>query len=464
LDDYTPGKLFPAYARSNISINKSAYKGSDGHYYPGIGLAQWTGPRGYNLFKFAQDNGLDWRNLETQLAFFDKEIAQRGSKNLFNTATSAANGAHIVLDNYEMYKGYGASAPTALQKRQSAANQIYNKFAGGATGYGLMDNLFGGLLGGYKDAIYNKLGITSENNVPYGETGTTGGYNFNTGSVDSGYIPNVEVSKDQNGLVSKMRSILGKLRYSLEWNEQNPDKGVASCASTVGWAYDKVLGVKNMSASSTTQAKDDRFATIWVNNGGNKLDFSKLQPGDVVYQNWDRTSNNGTMKHTEMYAGNEQTLSHGGNPAMGPAFKQMNDYRQKHTMMVRRYKGFMENPTGYGNASFGINTVGQYSHDPDLRTAGFGPGSDMTTVISNRGVETRLDTIIGLMRTIVSSASKTPPATTNMTVNYGPGGDTQVVKPTVIVNQKETRNLGERDASNEYLRTQYRRIASAEHA
>jgi len=464
LDDYTTGKLFPAYARSNISINKSAYKGSDGHYYPGIGLAQWTGPRGYNLFKFAQDNGLDWRNLETQLAFFDKEIAQRGSKNLFNTATSAANGAHIVLDNYEMYKGYGASAPTALQKRQSAANQIYNKFAGGATGYGLMDNLFGGLLGGYKDAIYNKLGITSENNVPYGETGTTGGYNFNTGSVDSGYIPNVEVSKDQNGLVSKMRSILGKLRYSLEWNEQNPDKGVASCASTVGWAYDKVLGVKNMSASSTTQAKDDRFATIWVNNGGNKLDFSKLQPGDVVYQNWDRTSNNGTMKHTEMYAGNEQTLSHGGNPAMGPAFKQMNDYRQKHTMMVRRYKGFMENPTGYGNASFGINTVGQYSHDPDLRTAGFGPGSDMTTVISNRGVETRLDTIIGLMRTIVSSASKTPPATTNMTVNYGPGGDTQVVKPTVIVNQKETRNLGERDASNEYLRTQYRRIASAEHA
>lgn len=467
LDEYTTGKLFPAYARSNISINKSAYKGKDGHYYPGIGLAQWTGPRGYNLFKFAQDNGLDWRNLETQLAFFDQEIAQRGSKNLFNTATSAENGAHIVLDNYEMYQGYGAKAPDALQKRQSAASQIYAKYAGGssATGYGLMDNLFGGFFSGIKDSIYNQLGITSADGATTADSTGSSAYSGANGTVDSNYIPNVEVSKDQNGLVNKMQSILGKLRYSLQWDEQNPDKGVASCASTVGWAYDKVLGVKGMSAGSTEQAKDDRFATIWVNNGGNKLDFSKLQPGDVVYQNWDRTSNNGTMKHTEMYAGDGQTLSHGGNPAMGPAFKTMNDYRQKHTMMVRRYKGFMEEgSTGYGNGSFGLNTVGQYSHDPDLRTAGYGPGSDVTAVVSNRGVETRLDTIIGLMRTIVASSSKTPPATTNMTVNYGAGDQQQVVKPTVVVNQREVRNIGERDAANEYLRTQYRRIASAEHA
>ena len=128
LNNYTTSFLFPAYERSNISINKNGYKGTDGNYYPGIGLAQWTGSRGYNLFKFSRDNGIDWRNLDTQLAFFNQEIQQRGVKDIFNSATSAADGAHKVLDYYEMYKGYGAKAPSALKKRQDAANSIYSQY------------------------------------------------------------------------------------------------------------------------------------------------------------------------------------------------------------------------------------------------------------------------------------------------------------------------------------------------
>lgn len=459
LDTYTTNKLFPAYARSNISINKNGYKGTDGHYYPGIGLAQWTGPRGYNLFKYAQEHNLDWRELSTQLAFFNNEITQRGIKSTFNKASSPENGAHIVLDNYEMYKGYGAKAPSALQKRQNAAKQIYARFGGrtNAAGYGIFDTI-GNAFSGAISGIYSALGLRQDNADTTGDNTN----NFSNG-VDYNYTSSGNVSQDQYALVDRMKSVMGKLRYSLKGGEQNPDNGVASCASTVGWAYRKTLGLNNMSASSTDQSKDSRFATIWVNNGGNKLDFSQLQPGDIVYQNWKRTSNNGSMAHTEMYAGDGKTLSHGGNPELGPTFKEMNDYRQKHTMMVRRYKGFMnDTAAGTGFGGMDLNHVGQYSHDPSMKTYGYGPGTDVTTVTSNRGVETRLDTIIGLMRTIAGSANKQKPATTSVNVNYGEGD--KVVKPTVIVKQTENRRLGEKDASNEYLRTQHRKLASAIHA
>lgn len=130
LNEYTTNFLFPAYQRSNISISKSGYKGNDGNYYPGIGLAQWTGPRGYNLFKYAVDNNKDWRDLDTQLAFFNSEIASRGLKDTLNSATSASDAARKMLDGYEMYSGYSSKAPSAYEKRAGYANGIYENYAG----------------------------------------------------------------------------------------------------------------------------------------------------------------------------------------------------------------------------------------------------------------------------------------------------------------------------------------------
>lgn len=144
-----------------------------------------------------------------------------------------------------------------------------------------------------------------------------------------------QAEEAQQALVSQMQWLHDNpIPYSLG-SVQDPDKGEASCASTVGWAYRKALGVDGMSASSTTQSTDDRFTTIWTNQG-EPLDTSLLKPGDILYQNWDQTRNNGAMKHTEMYAGQDQDLSHGG-PGRGPVYKDLNDYRKNHTMMVRRY-------------------------------------------------------------------------------------------------------------------------------
>ena len=130
LNDYTTNTLFPAYTRSGISINEDGYKGTDGNYYPGIGLAQWTGPRGYQLFNYAQTNNKDWKKLETQLEFFNSELTD-SFKNKLNSATTPQEAAHTVLDGYEMYEGFGESNPTYLTRRQNSASNIYNQFVGG---------------------------------------------------------------------------------------------------------------------------------------------------------------------------------------------------------------------------------------------------------------------------------------------------------------------------------------------
>lgn len=209
--------------------------------------------------------------------------------------------------------------------------------------------------------------------------------------------PGSNTASAQNALVRALSNIQGKLAYSLDWDKQDPDKGVASCASTVGWAYKKVLGgdftSNPMSASSTTQAQDSRFKTIWVNDGSTPLDMSKLQPGDVLYMNWDRNSNNDKMQHTEMYSGNNQNLSHGGNPHYGPVYKDFNAYRKKHLMKVRRYIPFIDNKTvTYDDSDF---TVGAFTGTSEDTTAT--GGNLMLDKVSSLlgGIANKYDNFIG---------------------------------------------------------------------
>lgn len=155
----------------------------------------------------------------------------------------------------------------------------------------------------------------------------------------------VSVDQAQQALVNRMKSIAGDITYD-QGATQDPDKGVASCASTVAWAYNKVLGFKPGGAgfaSSSAQSRDSKFKTVYQNNGSNLVDTSTLEPGDIVYINWNRTKYDGSltypMGHTEMYVGDGMDYSHGG-PNKGPVAKTLNDYRKKHIMQVRRYIPF----------------------------------------------------------------------------------------------------------------------------
>ena len=326
-------------------------------------------------------------------------------------------------------------------------------FGYGPLGFGLVDDLFGGTI----NNITNAIGALFGTNAATVDGGSS--------IIDTLGAPTGNASVDQQKVVNMMKSKYGQLFYSLDWDKQDPDKGSASCASTVGWAYKKALGINGMSASSTDQAKDTHFTTIWTNNGSNSLPVESLQPGDILYQNWDRTSNNGVMKHTEMYAGNNQDLSHGGNPVYGPVLKDLNNYRRQHTMMVRRYNGFIN---GASNVGSGIG----YGSGPACRdigygspAMGYGPSDRSTPGISMRGTETRLDAIISLLRQLASQpvGKATTAATTNNTYY---GGDTSGSGNVTIINAgngQTQQRIGKNDVRNERLRIKHNQIAAAKH-
>lgn len=269
-------------------------------------------------------------------------------------------------------------------------------------------------------------------------------YDFGKGlsdevSGDSGYVKPKDAAtqaankRAQQSLVNKMYSIHDTLKYSLG-DVQDPDKGVASCASTVAWAYDKVLGFKPGGAnyaSSSYQSQDDRFTTIYVKKTPNqKLDLSILQPGDIVYQNnidkggcnfanmsFDQVvkkrGRDAALGHTEMAVGDgKRSISHGGagddekgvHHDLGPYYKPLNsDFRRQRTFLVRRYTPFLNGtevtyndvPDGYVDDGSSSGSYGSTSDDGSTSGNGlfgkisgifqkfFTPLSDIFTGVSN---------------------------------------------------------------------------------
>lgn len=190
--------------------------------------------------------------------------------------------------------------------------------------------------GGFKSVnAKNLIGNTSTTVYSSGK-----GWGRGTDTASSG---GVSTAQAQQALANKMISLSQHpIAYSLQ-GPQDPDQGSASCASTVAWAYRKVLGVKGMSASSAKQSTDSRFTDV-VRLGqpgaapGKDFDISVLQPGDIVYMH------NPTSNHTEMYIGNGKTMSHGG-PGAGPNVRTLDANRRKRVFAVRRYNDFVNNKT-----------------------------------------------------------------------------------------------------------------------
>ena len=126
LDNYVTTKLFPYYDSSGLSINKPGYRGTDGHYYPGLGLAQWTGPRTKSLGEYTVGKGLQWNDLTGQLDYLKHEldinsrynaaVRSMNNSNDVNTATS------IWLSEFEGNPG------DKLAERQKYANDFYLRY------------------------------------------------------------------------------------------------------------------------------------------------------------------------------------------------------------------------------------------------------------------------------------------------------------------------------------------------
>lgn len=221
----------------------------------------------------------------------------------------------------------------------------------------------------------------------------------------------------QQALVDQMTWLHNNpIRYSLAGGQQDPDKGVASCASTVGWAYRKVLNLSGMSAGSSTQSRDSRFTTIWTKKTANEsVPLDLLEPGDIVYDNWDRgnlpydPNIQYPMQHTEMYVGDGKVLSHGG-PGPGPIYASIakNDYGRKTKIMaVRRYTPFLDgssisyngvDPTTVGASAAGV--AGAVSSALDFSSANADGGSPLDLLSNVLGAfSTKMDNVLNAFLT-----------------------------------------------------------------
>ena len=391
LDHYTVDLLFPKY---NIKINKNGYKASNGHYYPGFGLAQWTGNRGANLFNYAKSKNADWRKLRTQLDFAFEEFSTR-YRNTYNKLKEINDVAEATKIAYREYEG--GKRNDWLQKRIGYATMIYNACSGKTytlpTDIGMSSNVEYNNIGTHNNiansnnnaftnvmefgSIFTKLasvafgnmgklvglgGDDEDNNIDIANTNdttntanTTGNTNVYDGSLAkdaSGYNTNPAIAKLQRLLVNTMDSVRGKLAYS-QSGPRDPDKGSADCSSTINWAYKKVLNnsIGSNTGSMLNSSKMvtvDKASNLNYNGFNNKTsgpNESKLQPGDIVLYSRKGNYAKGrpyNVGHVSMYVGNDKVLSHGSGigPKIQSLSKKGGDFGANTYIEARRYSGF----------------------------------------------------------------------------------------------------------------------------
>ena len=125
-DDYTKNILWPANKKK---INKPAYYGNDGHLYPGLGLAQWTGPRGEAIINYAKSKNKKWQSLELQMDYITNEL--KGSKaNYYEKAKTASDVNQAAIDAYQIFEGGDMSYTDWINTRKKHAANIYSTFTG----------------------------------------------------------------------------------------------------------------------------------------------------------------------------------------------------------------------------------------------------------------------------------------------------------------------------------------------
>ena len=123
--DYTINTLFPLY-EGRIKISKSAYVARDGLYYPGIGLAGYTGPRVSDLMDYAKAHGLPWYSLEANMGLFESELSTRYSYLLTDDFKNCNNIEDAVVKFVLCYENPGGIPQSWYANRINYAHDFYD--------------------------------------------------------------------------------------------------------------------------------------------------------------------------------------------------------------------------------------------------------------------------------------------------------------------------------------------------
>ena len=105
----------------SIPLDEKAYLGSDGRHYCGLGLGQWTGPRGEGLVNYGRESGSGWYTLKTQMEYAFKEgPTTEALKKCLVNSESVREGVDNIYNFWER-----ANVPSSLPTRYAGGEQWY---------------------------------------------------------------------------------------------------------------------------------------------------------------------------------------------------------------------------------------------------------------------------------------------------------------------------------------------------
>lgn len=336
-----------ANLQQESGMDPSRVQTGSGH---AAGIAQWESYKNKSgrwlaLNNFAQQNGYNWSDLDPQLAFIDKEL--QGMDYYFNKDTNI-EGYSVPSTTFNQFKccsdpmdatkqfekAFERAGKPNLSKRLVHAEEFFKLYQDSAytgnysadspnTGEVASSNsgnsnkiTVGGILGAISTA-FNKLG-----KIFNGGTDETASIDESSGSTVSESTGTGAVTGDPTGIsfassnspVSILRSIAGKLKYSMD-GPRNPEKGSADCSSTVRWAIKKAGG-PDIGDGTPTQYNDNDLQTVWYDNGriATKLP-DNIKPNDILFFSRPNSSftqgRQDRVGHVEIYTGDGRMIGHG---------------------------------------------------------------------------------------------------------------------------------------------------------
>ena len=377
LNDYTTNVLFPAYSGKNI--NKSAYKGSDGNYYPGFGLAQWTGTRGQSLHEYSNTSGSDWWSLDNQLAYFSSEMAgsYASTDSKLKSATDVDQATKDAMTGYE-----GNTSSDYLSKRKPWANSIYDAFKDSKYTYdgsaSSSSSSSSSSSDSDSDSSSSSGGLLSVLSSIFGSLGNIfnlNGFSMNdTGSSSSGYSKSTGVGNAQ-GAQAAANAASNEIDYAesgdniTKFGEWSGCNGQPWCAAFAAWAIAQAFdGSKDKAVKALYNCDNVNYTpTLTDTFKANNAWFSEPEVGDEVMYGNPGPYHVGLVTKVDKNAGTFESVE--GNSSDKVQLKSHSGYLEGNVIGFGRpdYTGATNNVAYNGTSTDAVN-----GDDTDFKATGSG--------------------------------------------------------------------------------------------
>ena len=274
--------LFSQYAAQGLGINHAAYKGSDGNYYPGLGLGQWTGGNGEKLIAASKSVNKNWYDLDFQLAYALATPSPTGIQDYWNKYKKESGSASAMAMSFT--HDWEGNAGMAYAERQAAAEHWLSQMASWTE-----DSAFSASV----ISMSQNLGmVASDGAASSALQSCTKAQNYDNSSAAAAAISYAyeteEESEGNNGT---------KLWQTVFQNIFPGDPNYMSCDRTVATALrwsgtDEEIPAGDCPALISYFSSSDKWEKVGLSHD---LEEKDLKPGDIIIRS----------SHVIMYVGNE---------------------------------------------------------------------------------------------------------------------------------------------------------------